>query len=371
MQINLIGIFGSWDKHVIKGFWKRLYLMAQYHEVLTRPELLCEDYFPSDILGREKQLNAISYCLEPANKKMKPVHAWIYGQSGTGKTVVAKYILKKSQKETNADGVYINCWENNSFFSILDKLVRELRILGAEKLNVGFKLERLQQFIGKKGFIIILDEFDQVKAPDSDDTIYNLCTYENIGLICISKSRLALYSLDERILSRLNPQQISFPSYTEEDIFQILMKRALFSLRPGSYKESTLHYIARLADGDSRVAIQTLRNAAYMAEKENSPTIKQAHIKSGHHSWKDLEKSYLLNKLNSHHRMLYGLVKEKKTINSGELWKAYLAKCQKQKRHPIAVRTFSEYMNKLIELDLVHWDRALVRGKVRVFSVGE
>jgi hypothetical protein len=26
-------------------------------------------------------------------------------------------------------------------------------------------------------------------------------------------------------------------------------------------------------------------------------------------------------------------------------------------------------MNKLIELDLVRWDRALVRGKVRVFGI--
>lgn len=38
---------------------------------------------------------------------------------------------------------------------------------------------------------------------------------------------------------------------------------------------------------------------------------------------------------------------------------------------PIALRTFSEYMNKLIELDLVEWDRALVRGKVRVFKVSD
>ena len=39
------------------------------------------------------------------------------------------------------------------------------------------------------------------------------------------------------------------------------------------------------------------------------------------------------------------------------------------KKNPIALRTFSEYMNKLIELDLVQWDHALVRGKVRAFKV--
>jgi Cdc6-like AAA superfamily ATPase len=46
-------------------------------------------------------------------------------------------------------------------------------------------------------------------------------------------------------------------------------------------------------------------------------------------------------------------VKKKKEINSGELWKAYLERCRELQKLPIAVRTYSEYMNKLIELELV------------------
>jgi len=38
-------------------------------------------------------------------------------------------------------------------------------------------------------------------------------------------------------------------------------------------------------------------------------------------------------------------------------------------RRAIALRTISEYANKFIELGLVLWDRALVRGKVRVFRI--
>jgi Cdc6-like AAA superfamily ATPase len=130
-----------------------------------------------------------------------------------------------------------------------------------------------------------------------------------------------------------------------------------------------LRFIARLSDGNARIAIQILRNAAYAAEREHCSTIKLVHIKEGHNLSRELEKSYILNRLNSHHRLLYELVKENKEINSGELWKAYLERCRKLKKHPIAVRTYSEYMNKLIELELVHWDRALVKGKVRAFSI--
>jgi Cdc6-like AAA superfamily ATPase len=147
------------------------------------------------------------------------------------------------------------------------------------------------------------------------------------------------------------------------------MRRALFSLRPGVCGETVLRYVAKLSEGNARIAIQTLRNAAYIADNEQSPNIKLVHIKNGYNSSKDLEKSYLLDRLNSHQRLLYELVKENNEINSGELWKLYLEKCRKLQKHPIAMRTYSEYMNKLIELELVHWDRALVKGKVRVFSV--
>ena len=65
------------------------------------------------------------------------------------------------------------------------------------------------------------------------------------------------------------------------------------------------------------------------------------------------------------------MVKDRKTVHSGQLWKIYLEKSAVLKKPPIALRTFSEYMNKLIELDLVQWDRALVRAKVRVFKVSD
>jgi len=93
------------------------------------------------------------------------------------------------------------------------------------------------------------------------------------------------------------------------------------------------------------------------------------HIMAGQTSARDFRKEVLLAKLSSHHRLLYDLVKQGGEINSGELWEAYLAESRRLGRPAIALRTFSEYMNRLIELELVRWDRALVRGKVRVFRV--
>jgi len=266
-------------------------------------------------------------------------------------------------------GVYINCWEHNSYYSVLDKLVRELRILGAEKLNTSFKLERLRQFMGNMPFLIVLDEIDMPKKMERNSIIYSLCNIGKVGLIFVCNSTDIFFSLDERIRSRLNAILIEFEAYTISELRHILKRRAELSLRPGSWSDNILKKIAEIAQGDARIAFQTLKNAAYYAENESSRKIVVKHIKEGYISARDLKKAYLLNKLTSHHKLLYKLVKEKIEIHSGKLWKAYLAKCRELKKQPIALRTYSEYMNKLIELDLVQWDRALVRGKVRVFKI--
>lgn len=217
--------------------------------------------------------------------------------------------------------------------------------------------------------MIVLDEIDQPKRIERDSIIYNLCGLGNVGLICVCNSRSVLYAMDERIKSRLNAKQIEFNPYTEDYLVYILERRAELALHPQSWNKKTLSRIASLAEGDARVAIQTLKNAAYNAENDLSSKIREKHIKEGYNSAKDIKKTYLLNKLTTHHRLLYDLVKERKTVNSGKLWKLYLERCTSLKKQPIALRTFSEYMNKLIELDLLQWDRALVRGKVRIFKV--
>jgi orc1/cdc6 family replication initiation protein len=345
--------------------------MIDDYSVVTKPNLLNETHFPKNICARDFHTDELFSCLRPVYKKDKPIHAWLFGASGTGKTLVAKHVLKRIEKEAHVNSIYVNCWEYDSYYSVLDFLVRELRILGAEKLNTSFKLERFRQFIGSKPFLIVLDEIDHLKGDERDSIIYNLCNTGNIGLVCISNSRDALCEVDDRIKSRLNAKQIEFEPYTGMELLSILNQRTQFALRPGACSEGVLKIIAHYAEGDARAAIQVLKNASYFAEKNMRKRVELKDIKAGYSSTKNLEKTRFLDKLSSHHRMLYELVKKKKEVNSGELWKIYLSECRKLKKQPIAVRTYSEYMNKLIELNLIQWDRALVRGKVRVFKVSD
>jgi len=338
-------------------------------KIIRNADILDDSYVVDNVHARDFQIEELTSCLRPSLNGKKPIHAWLFGRPGTGKTLVARLVLRRLSKEGTLGGIYVNCWEQNSYYSVLDKLVRELRILGAEKLNTSFKLERFRLFVGSRPFVIILDEIDQARRMERDSILYNLCGIGNIGLICISNSAETFLSLDERIKSRLSARHIEFVCYSPGRLTDILRQRAEFGLAPGSWDDAVIGKIVQFAAGDARIAIRALRNAALNAEADGSSSIGMEHVLAGQTSASDFRKETLLAKLSSHHRLLYELVRQRSEINSGELWEAYLERCRAENKPAIALRTFSEYMNRLIELELVRWDRALVRGKVRVFKV--
>jgi len=339
------------------------------HGIVVNPDLLDEHSIPLRMSGRESPITQLQFCLSPALKGQRPLHSWVYGNPGTGKTATTKFMLKKLEHESGIRGVYINCWEYNTFYAVIEKIVVELRILGADKLNTTFKLERFERFLGDKPFVIILDEIDQPCPKERNSILYNLCNLRKIGVIAVCNSKYTLFGLDERVKSRLQPTRIEFPAYSVNDLLFILKQRAELALYPKTWDQTTLEKIAELSDGDARVAIQTLKNSSHHAETEYKARINYEDVRKGWNSSKDLKKTYMLNKLTEHHRLLFEIIKKRKEVLSGKLWSLYLEECKKKKLKPMAVRTFSLYTNKLKELGLIKAERALVRGKVRLLGV--
>lgn len=331
--------------------------------ILADPDILSETHIPPDIPGRQSQINELTLALRPATQRRKPMHCWVYGSPGTGKTATSRWLLRKLDLEAGVKGLYLNCWEYPTYFSVLDRIVRELRVLGAERLTVSFKLEHLQRHIGKQPLVIVLDEIDQPPPKDRHAILYNLSQMENIGLVCLCNSQYVYFGLEERVTSRLNALRILFLDYSADDLTTILKQRAEQALMPDAWSEDILQRIAELAHRDARIAIQTLRNAALLAEKDHSDRIRATHVQAGWNSAKDMKKTYLLRKLTDHHRLLHDLIAKNPGILSGDLWRLYLETCRSKAIRPIAVRTYSEYCNKLVELGLIQAKRAAIRGR--------
>jgi cell division control protein 6 len=343
---------------------------CEKRSVLSNPEILCEGHVPEEVLARQGHIEQILTLLRPLTEANKPVNCWLYGTPGTGKTATARWTLRKLQTEAGVPGVYVNCWENPSIFSVLECIARELRMLGAERLSMSFKLERLKRHVSRQRLVIVLDEIDQPPPRERNAILYNLADLPTVGLICICNSQHVYFGLEDRVKSRLNPARMLFGDYVADELFEILRQRAQCALTPGTYPEELLRMIAGLADGDARIAIQTLKSAAHLAEQDHREAIREEDVRRAWNSAKDLKKTYLLRKLTDHHRLLYELVSKNPGILSGDLWRLYLKTCNARKVEPIAVRTYSDYCNKLVELGLVQAKRAAIQGKVREFSPG-
>jgi len=337
--------------------------------ILLDPDILLENYLPKEINARAVQIKEIEVCLRPITEGRKPVNCWLHGRPGAGKTATARSVLDKLDKEAGIRGVYVNCWENPTFFSVLERIALELRMLGAEKFSTYFKLERLKRHLSNDRLVVVLDEIDQSPPKERNAILYNLHEFPRVGLVCICNSQHVYFDLEERVQSRVNPASIFFDQYSPEEMFTILDRRAQHALAPGAYTKRLLQTIADLAEGDARVAIQTLKNAAYLAEKDRHKTILHQHVHWACDSAKNLKKASLLRELTDHHCLLYELIARNAGILSGDLWRLYLKKCRSTGVKPIAVRTYSDYCNKLTELGLVQAKRAAIQGKVREFRI--
>ncbi|MEM3833331.1 MAG: hypothetical protein QW128_07065 [Thermoprotei archaeon] len=134
-----------------------------------------------------------------------------------------------------------------------------------------------------------------------------------------------MLNLDPRVDPRLNFNSISFLPYSNEELMIILKHRIVDckALYPNAWSKEVLERIADLACGDARIAIQTLRNSAYVAEKANKNKIGLDDVERGYEEVKDIKRKYLLEKLGVHYKLIYEIVKKNPSITSSEFYEVY------------------------------------------------
>ncbi|MBW2031646.1 MAG: orc1/cdc6 family replication initiation protein, partial [Deltaproteobacteria bacterium] len=115
--------------------------------ILADVDVLDEEFLLEDTQVREEQIRELWFCLSPLEKGKNPLNCWIYGEPGTGKTAIARFVLSQFVSVTPVKMVYINCWEKNTFYGVLDRVITELRILGPEKPATSQKLDILRRYL--------------------------------------------------------------------------------------------------------------------------------------------------------------------------------------------------------------------------------
>jgi len=252
-------------------------------------KVLQSNYVPETIHHREDQIKKVAGILAPVLRVEKPSNMFIYGKSGTGKTLtvqhVSENILEIAEKNTLPVKIfYLNC----KLKRVADteyRIIAELaRFLHAEIPATGLPTDEVyKMFITvlekeKVLLVLILDEIDQLVSRTGDQILYSLTRLNSelkrsqISLVGISNDLMFTNYLDPRVKSSLSEEELVFPPYNALQLQGILKERAEKAFRKGTLADGVLEKCAAYAareHGDARRALELLRVAGELAERNN------------------------------------------------------------------------------------------------------
>jgi cell division control protein 6 len=181
----------------------------------------------------------------------------ILGSRGSGKSLAAKYLMKLLSSQNQLKFAYVNCRQHNTSFKILAHLLG-LRARGRTLDELWYLLTDANP--GKTVFI--LDEIDLINDKDRHlDILYLISRSDkNYMAILLSNNPKFTNTLDESIMSTLQPEIIHFSNYNALEVVQILKDRAKVGLKflPESEIEQIAAMTVKNTNSDVRVAIKTL-----------------------------------------------------------------------------------------------------------------
>jgi len=315
---------------------------------------LSTDAIPGRLIGRQEQADRLRACLAPMMTGQRPMNAWLHGPSGSGKTLLARSTTGEvCTSGANRLAVYVNCWRHRTQYSVLQAIIDELRILGAEAQDTNIKLDRIRQFLRDRPTVIILDEIDRPMPAVREEIIHALLGLPKTGVVCVAGSTNALAAMEEGTRSRLSPALIEAPAYSTMELEAILTDRANRSLSPGSWSPATIRHIALRSSGDARVAINALRRSAGEAEQSGQPKIDVRFIDHTLAQWQTVRQEARFVGLSEHEKIIHDLAKQHAPLGATDLGRLYIAHCRSHGLHPIARRTFSKYLGRLSSAGLL------------------
>ncbi len=268
---------------------------ARHGRVLFKDRrALSPEYIPDHLPFRDQQITAVAEVLAPALHKSKPSNLLLYGKTGTGKTAVSRYVLSKLKTEDptlNIFTPYVNTRIAQTEYLTLREIGSSLDVSIPETgLSIGEVMKRIFLAIQSRSLSVILaiDEIDYLINGYGDDILYQFTragervTPGFLSLVGISNDLKFKEALDARVLSSLGEEELVFPPYTVEELRAILAERAVVAFKRGVVPASTVNLCAALAGsehGDARRAVDLLRIAGEVAEREGSQRVDDACIR--------------------------------------------------------------------------------------------
>jgi len=333
------------------------------------------EYIPETLPHREEQIKKLAEILITALKGDRPSNVLIYGLTGTGKTAVAKFVVKHIVDKAPNTGVklgyaYVNTRKVDTTYRVLSSIATSLGLrIPSTGIAISEVYKRYINGLENWGglHIVILDEIDYYVKREGDDLLYKLVrvneelSNSKVVLIGITNDINFVETLDPRIRSSLGEEEIVFPPYDAEQLFDILKQRAVEAFNPGVIDDSVISYCAAIAareHGDARRALDLLRVAGEIAERENASKVTIEHVKKAVIEVEEGRIFQAASTLPLHSKLtlkaIIEIVKEKNHGTTGEVYNKYVEIAKSYGYEPLTQRRISEIINQLDMIGLVN-----------------
>ena len=338
-------------------------------KIFKSREVLRHDYVPDYLPHRDEQILRLAEITAPTLSGSPCSNVLIYGKTGTGKTAVVKFVLKKlSEKAEEMDSpvkvCFVNCRLAGTEYRVLASLCSSINLkVPFTGLATGELFDRFRRKLKSQGIIFLtaLDEIDALIKIRGDTLLYELTRInESLGeskvsIIGISNDLKFKEFLDPRVLSTLSEEEIVFKPYNASELQDILVERAKIAFYDGVLTEGAVKLCAALAaaeHGDARRALDLLRVAGEIAERRGENKITEMHVREAQERIEHDQVYESIKSLPTHSKIVLLSVYFLNKFNidrsiTGEIYNLYSELCEEFGISPLTQRRVSGLINEL------------------------
>jgi cell division control protein 6 len=260
------------------------------------------------IVGRDEQLQEVTKMLRVALGDNKPPNLFLYGPSGTGKSLITKAVCHNisricETRDIRFGTIEVNCQDLDT----LGVAVYELATQAAKEAGVEVevpkhgvatkeKWDELYRIVNENfdSAVFVLDELDMlVGRRDKKEPAFSRLLYQlsraganddlnaHISVVAISNDTKMMESVGSRALSSFTPEDVHFDDYDANQLQAILRRRqdAFFDDVLEDDVIPLASAFAAQTHGDARKAIDLMRVAGELAEREGNDRIREVHVR--------------------------------------------------------------------------------------------
>jgi len=224
--------------------------------------------------------------------------------------------------------------------------------------------------------VIMLDEIDKLVEKSGDDTLYNLSRMNSelersrVSIMGISNDLKFTDFLDPRVKSSLGEEEIVFPPYDANQLRDILTHRAEVAFEGDALTDDVIPLCAAFAaqeHGDARRALDLLRTAGELAERDQTDVVNEDHVRQAQEKIELDRVVEVVRTLPTQSKLvLFAIITLEKNgvqnINTGEVYNVYQRLCEEIDVDTLTQRRVTDLIS---ELDMLGIVNAVVVSKGR------